>query len=49
MVPVMNGVGAAALAMGGVVRKLQTGNTSFHLLAMLCGMIVFLLITLMSN
>jgi len=49
MVPVMNGVGEAALAMGAVVRKLQTGNTSFHLLAMLFGMIIFLLITLLSN
>ncbi|MBK6829268.1 MAG: NADH-quinone oxidoreductase subunit L [Flavobacteriales bacterium] len=49
MVPLMNGVGDAALRAGNVVRKLQTGNASFHLLAMVCGIIVFLLITLLSN
>ena len=49
MVPIMTGVGDAATRVGDVVRKVQTGNASFHLLAMLCGLILFLVITLMSN
>jgi NADH-quinone oxidoreductase subunit L len=49
MVPLMNGVGDAAIRVGDVVRRVQTGNASFHLLAMLCGLILFLVITLMSN
>jgi NADH-quinone oxidoreductase subunit L len=49
MVPIMNGVGEAAIGLGNVVRKVQTGNASFHLLAMLGGLIAFLIITLMSN
>ena len=49
MVPLMNGVGDAALRMGNVVRKLQTGNASFHLLAMVGGLLIFLIITLLSN
>ncbi|MCC6540938.1 MAG: NADH-quinone oxidoreductase subunit L, partial [Flavobacteriales bacterium] len=49
MVPIMNGVGDAANAVGSVVRRIQTGNASFHLLAMLGGLVLFLLITLMSN
>lgn len=49
MVPIMNGVGEAAISLGNVVRKVQTGNASFHLLAMLGGLIAFLIITLMSN
>ncbi len=49
MVPLQNGVGEAALVVGNVVRRLQTGNASFHLLAMTFGLILFLVITLMSN
>jgi len=49
MVPLQNGVGEAALRVGNVVRKLQTGNASFHLLAMVAGIILFLVITLLSN
>ncbi|HOY29348.1 MAG TPA: proton-conducting transporter membrane subunit, partial [Flavobacteriales bacterium] len=49
MIPLMNGVGDAAIRVGDVVRRVQTGNASFHLLAMLCGLILFLVITLMSN
>ncbi|MBL0125887.1 MAG: NADH-quinone oxidoreductase subunit L [Flavobacteriales bacterium] len=49
MVPLQNGVGEAALRVGNVVRKLQTGNASFHLLAMVAGIIIFLVITLLSN
>ncbi len=49
MVPLMNGVGDAAIRVGDVVRRVQTGNASFHLLAMLCGLILFLVITLLSN
>ncbi len=49
MVPLMNGTGEAAIRIGGLVRKLQTGNASFHLLAMVGGLLIFLLITLLSN
>ncbi|MGV3637186.1 MAG: NADH-quinone oxidoreductase subunit L [Flavobacteriales bacterium] len=49
MVPLMTGVGDAAIRVGDIVRRVQTGNASFHLLAMLCGLILFLVITLMSN
>ena len=49
MTPIMNGVGSAALRVGKLVRRLQTGNASFHLLAMLVGMIAFLIITLLST
>jgi NADH-quinone oxidoreductase subunit L len=49
MVPLMNGTGDAAVRLGGLVRKLQTGNASFHLLAMVGGLLIFLLITLLSN
>ncbi len=49
MVPIMNGVGEAANSVGNMVRKVQTGNVSFHMLAMLGGLIAFLIITLMSN
>jgi len=49
MVPIMTGVGAAANALGDGFRRLQTGYVSFHMLAMLGGLILFLIITLMSN
>jgi NADH-quinone oxidoreductase subunit L len=49
MVPLMNGVGEVALRVGSSVRRLQTGNASFHLLAMLFGLIGLLLLTLLSN
>lgn len=49
MIPLMVGFGAITLRLGGLVRRIQTGNASFHLLAMLAGIIIFLLITLLSN
>ncbi len=49
MAPIVRGVGDAALRMGGVVRTVQTGNASFHMLAMLCGLLLILMITLLSN
>jgi NADH-quinone oxidoreductase subunit L len=49
MIPVMVGFGAITLRLGGLVRRIQTGNASFHLLAMLAGIIIFLIITLLSN
>ena len=49
MVPIMNGVGAAANSLGDGFRRLQTGYVSFHMLAMLAGLILFLVITLMSK
>ncbi len=49
MAPLVQGVGAVALRLGGTVRQVQTGNASFHMLAMLCGLILFLMITLLSN
>jgi NADH-quinone oxidoreductase subunit L len=49
MNPIMVGFGAITLRLGGLVRRIQTGNASFHLLAMLAGMIIFLIITLLSN
>lgn len=45
-VPLMNGVGNLTLRAGKVARRLQTGNASFYLFAMVAGIIVFLLITL---
>ncbi len=49
MIPLTNGVGGAALRIGRVVRRVQTGNASFHLLAMVVGIIAFLFITLLST
>jgi NADH:ubiquinone oxidoreductase subunit 5 (subunit L)/multisubunit Na+/H+ antiporter MnhA subunit len=49
MIPLMVGFGAITLRLGGLVRRIQTGNASFHLLAMLAGIIIFLIITLLSN
>lgn len=46
MVPLMNGFGNMTLRAGKVVRRLQTGNASFYLFAMVAGIIVFLLLTL---
>ncbi|MBS1581392.1 MAG: NADH-quinone oxidoreductase subunit L [Bacteroidetes bacterium] len=46
MTPLMNGVGNVTLRAGKVVRRLQTGNASFYLFAMVAGIIVFLLLTL---
>jgi hypothetical protein len=48
MTPLMVG-GAITLALGQLVRSIQTGNASFHLLAMVAGMIIFLIITLLST
>jgi NADH-quinone oxidoreductase subunit L len=49
MVPLMNGVGNLTLRTGKVMRRLQTGNASFYLFAMVVGIIVFLLITLQGG
>ncbi|MDX9750322.1 MAG: NADH-quinone oxidoreductase subunit L [Flavobacteriales bacterium] len=49
VVPLMNGVGTVAIRTGQALRKLQTGNASFHLLAMAAGIIIFLLITLLTD
>ncbi len=46
MVPLMNGAGNMALRTGKLMRRLQTGNASTYLLAMVVGTIVLLLITL---
>ncbi len=47
--PLVRGVGDAALRVGETVRGLQTGNAGFHLLAMLCGLILLLTFTLMGG
>lgn len=49
VVPVMNGVGDVAVRTGQALRRLQTGNAGFHLLAMTMGIILFLLITLLTD
>lgn len=49
MGPLMTGVGDAAMAVGASVRRLQTGNASFHLIAMLFGLIALLIVTLMGH
>ena len=46
MVPLMNGVGNVTLRAGKVMRRLQTGNASFYLFAMVAGIIAFLALTL---
>ena len=46
MVPLMNGVGNVTLRAGKVMRRLQTGNASFYLFAMVVGIIAFLVLTL---
>lgn len=48
LIPLTDGVGSAALRVGRVLRRVQTGNASFHLLAMVFGIIAFLIITLLS-
>ena len=45
-VPLMNGVGNTALRAGKLMRRVQTGNASSYLLAMVAGTIILLLITL---
>ncbi len=47
--PFVNGVGGAALRLGRIFRRVQTGNASFHLLAMVAGIIAFLIITLLGQ
>ncbi|MCC6576780.1 MAG: NADH-quinone oxidoreductase subunit L, partial [Flavobacteriales bacterium] len=47
--PLVRGVGDAALRVGETVRGIQTGNAGFHLLAMLCGLILLLTFTLMGS
>ena len=48
IVPLMIGTGGFTIRLGQLVRRVQTGNASTHVLAMVVGMILFLLITLLG-
>lgn len=47
-VPLTVGTGKTTLGLGELVRKVQSGNTSFYLFGMMAGVVVLLLITLLS-
>ena len=49
MTPLMVGAGSITLRLGQLVRRIQTGNASFHLMAMVAGTLIFLIITLLST
>jgi NADH-quinone oxidoreductase subunit L len=49
LAPLVNGIGGVALRVGILVRRIQTGNASFHLLAMVAGIIGFLIIIILNN
>jgi NADH-quinone oxidoreductase subunit L len=46
MIPLMNGTGRWTLKAGQLLRRTQSGSTSFYLFGMVLGIIVFLVITL---
>ncbi len=46
--PLMVGTGTVTIKLGQLVRQGQTGNASSHLFAMVAGMILFLLVTLLG-
>ncbi len=46
IVPLMNGAGNVTLRAGKLLRRLQTGNASFYLFAMVAGILILLWITL---
>ena len=44
--PAVNGIGLATLRLGTLVRKLQQGNISFYLFAMVAGILLFIIFIL---
>ncbi|MBS1570207.1 MAG: hypothetical protein JST45_12335, partial [Bacteroidetes bacterium] len=47
-VPLTAGTGKTTLGFSELLRKFQTGNTSFYLFGMMVGVVVLLLITMMG-
>ena len=47
-VPLTVGTGKTALGFSELLRKFQTGNTSFYLFGMMVGVVVLLIITLIG-
>jgi NADH-quinone oxidoreductase subunit L len=44
--PAVEGIGAATLMLGGLVRKIQQGNISFYFFAMIAGILLFIIFIL---
>jgi NADH-quinone oxidoreductase subunit L len=44
--PAVEGIGAATLRLGGLVRKIQRGNISFYFFAMIAGILLFIIFIL---